>query len=46
MISEMIFEKLCFAHSRFCFTPLQVLRSSVVGGIRGSCSDSDRPSLM
>ena len=34
-----------FAHSRFCFAPLQVL-GSIVGGIRGSSSDSDRPSLM
>ena len=41
----MIFEKtFVFAHSRFCFAPFQVL-VSVVGGTRGSSSDSDRPSL-
>ena len=34
-----------FAYSRFCFAPLQVL-GSVVGGIRGSSRDSDRPSPM
>ena len=42
---EMIFERLCFCPLTLLFCPLQVL-GSVVGGIRGSSRDSDRPSPM
>ena len=45
IIFEKVFERFVFAHSRFCFAPFQVL-ASVVGGIWGSSSYSDRPSLM
>ena len=32
IVFEKVFERFVFAHSRFCFAPLQVL-ASVVGGI-------------
>ena len=41
IVFEMVFERFVFAHSRFCFSPLQVL-GSFVGGSRGHIGDSDR----